>query len=276
MDILDYIYLGRENPQETEAFSPLIPRQLLEELKTGKLMAIGSMLLEYPNGAIVFEPEREKIIIRSIYVDFFDRRNGTGTGLIEKLSELAKKMGDIYSLDMRIPTDCHEGFLSFLESSGFDFTTGSGKEIFVKLSDLEEIKLPPPEMRVCTGKEMDDAVLKGFEIKLKNEGVYMLEGSLVQPPVIRELSAYALEKGQVEAACVIAKENDQLSLAYLYGSGSTALSSVLYASRALILQSFDKDTTVFIDAVTESGAKLASKLLKDNIIMTKKHAVKSL
>jgi hypothetical protein len=28
MDVLDYIYPGKENPQEAEAFSPLIPKAL--------------------------------------------------------------------------------------------------------------------------------------------------------------------------------------------------------------------------------------------------------
>ncbi|NLV86751.1 MAG: GNAT family N-acetyltransferase [Clostridiales bacterium] len=276
MDVLDYIYLGKENPQEAEAFSPLIPRQLLEEVKSGELMAIGSMLLNHPNGALVFEPEGEKIVIRSIYVDAFDRRNGTGTGLIAKLSELAKEMGDIYSLDMRIPADCHDNSLSFLRSSGFDLTISGGNEIFAKLSDLERIDLPAPKMTVYTGEELDETILKSFETRLRKEGLYMLDGSLTEPPVIREISAYALEKGQVAAACVIAKEEKQLSLAYLYGSGGTALSSVLYMSRALALQSFDRDTIVFIDAVTESGSRLASRLLNGDMITTKKHAVKSL
>ena len=145
MNILDYIYLGKENLREAEAFSPLIPRQLLEEVKSGELIAIGSMILNRPNGAIVFEPEGEKIIIRSIYVDAFDRRNGTGSGLIEKLSELAEKMGDIYSLDMRIPADCHDASLSFLRSSGFELTISNGNEIFARLSDLD-----------YTGKAMAD------------------------------------------------------------------------------------------------------------------------
>lgn len=276
MDILDYIYLGKENLREAEAFFPLIPRQLLEEVKSGELMAIGSMILDRPNGAIVFEPDGEKIVIRSIYVDAFDRRNGTGTGLIEKLSELAKKMGDIYSLDMRIPADCHDASLSFLRSSGFELTISNGNEIFARLSDLEKIDLATPEMTVYTGKEMDDAILKGFEIELRKEGLYMLEGSLSDPPVIKELSAYVLEKGQVAAACVMAKDENRLSLAYLYGSGRAALSAVLYTSRALSLRSFDGDTIVFIDAVTESGAKLASRLLDGDMITTKKHAVKSL
>lgn len=275
MDVLDYIYLGKENPQTADAFSAMIPEELLEPVKAGELMAIGSALLGCPNGAIVFEPDGERIVIHSIFVDVFDRRNKTGSSLIEKLCGLAKEMGGIYSLDMRIPPDPEEAFLSFLKHTGFDLNIDKGTEILTTLGEMEKIDLPAPKIPVCTGKELDGAILKSFEARLKSEGIYMLKGGLSQEPVLQELSCYAISQGEVAAACVMAKEK-RLSLAYLYGSGGAALSAVLYTSRALALQSFSRDTKVFIDAVSESGAKLASRLLNGDMISGKIHAVKSL
>lgn len=274
MSILDFVCLGKENAALLDAFAPLIPASLLPRLKSGELLALGSLLADYPNGAAVFETAGERAILHSIFVDEYDRCHGTGSELIAELCTRLKELGGMYSLELRLPLKNDEAFLHFLRKNGFKLYNGEAYEAFVSLAALKELKLPEPKLQTVSGDRLDDAILRRLESELKSKELYLLEGRLSQPPVLRELCRYTIENGAVTAAAIV-RDDGQLSLAFLYGQNSAALTSVLYDAREAVYKKYGGEKILYFDAVSEGGQKLAEKLLGKEKLRAREFALKS-
>ena len=275
MSILDFVCLGRENPEQIEAFAHLIPKELLPELRAGALLGIGSLLGDFPNGAAVFALEGESAQLRSLYVDEYDRRHGVGSELVEELCNKLRELGGVYSLQLRLSQGGDIGVSEFLSKNGFELYEGESSEAYISLAALKTLGLPAPKLETISGEALDESVLRRLEADLKSKDLYFLEGSLSEEPVKRELCRYTVENGAVTAAAIVTGDAP-LSLAYLFGDNAAAIASVLYDARAEVLSRYGEDTLLYLDAVSESGSKLAQRLLGADKLLKKSFARKAI
>ena len=273
MSILEFVCLSRDEPAQIDAFAPLIPQELLPKIKTGELLALGSLLAEYPNGAAVIKTDGDRAHLCSLFVDEYDRRHGTGSELLEELCRILRSLGGIYSLEFRLPNKQNEALMCFLRKNGFGINEEESSETLVTLQELMQLKLPMPKLRTYSGTELDETVLRNLEIQLKARDAYLLEGGLNDPPIKKGLCHYAVENGAISAAAVISDETE-LSLAFLYGENSAAMTSVLYSAREAVFQEYGGDKLLYFNVVSEAGEKLAEKLLGKERLTAKKMAIK--
>lgn len=275
MSILDFACLGKENPQLVEAFAPLIPAELKPKILSGELFAIGSLLADLPNGAVVFSLKDERAELYSIYVDEYDRRHRTGSELLEELEATLKAMGGIYCMELCLPGDCDEGVCQFLSACGFEIISDEASEAIMTLGAIKALELPKPKLATLSGTELSGAVLRNIEAELKARDSYFLEGSLSAPPVMPELCRYTAENGAITAGAVITGE-EPLSLAFLFGDNPAAITSVLYDARAALLEKYPEDGELYINVASEGGTRLAKKLLDENKFLGRRLARKSI
>ncbi|MEG0780658.1 MAG: hypothetical protein RR426_08640, partial [Oscillospiraceae bacterium] len=214
------------------------------------------------------------VILRSLFVDTYGRRQGTGTALLCQLEKLLKQVGGIYSMVLALPGDCDPGSLAFLEKNKFRLSAGEERELTVTVGELAKLNLPTAEADL--GNQVDDRILDAFEGELRANDAYLLPYGLGQPPVRRELSSYARKDGKITGAAIIAEEQGKLSLAYLYGENPVALSAVLATTRGALTAAYDEKTTLYMDLASEQGRKMAGKLFGKEKLSARRIATKSI
>ncbi len=278
MDILDFTLISGDN---LDSFSTLIPTSLRSGIKNGELFAIGSMMFEYPNGAIVSSLDKDTVTILSIYVDVYDRHNGTGTFLVEKLNELVSKVPGIYSIRAVLPPKLEKsGAESFFEAAGFNFSDFGGPEVKFTVASLEDAPLPKSSNdadHCFSGRELGSEALMRFEHSLSADGNYLMKKSLNSPNIIQQVSMYYVENNTVKGCVVLSEEKaEEIIFEFAYATNGAALLPMLLSALGAVKESYSPQTLIRLQAVNETSQKLVEKLVPMASLKYRKLASRSI
>lgn len=274
MDTLDLVQITEDN---LESFAALIPSVLYDGIRRGEYLALGSMILEYPNGAIVASLDADAADILSVYVDMYDRRNKTGSFLIDKLCELSSKVSGIYSLRAALPVDAEQnGITSFFEAEGFQLSDFGGPEAEFTIASLDASPFPdnPPNINRClSGDEVGSEALLRFEHTLASSGDYLMEKSLCDTSINQVVSRYYVENNTVRGCAVFSSDKEgELIFELAYVSGGTELLPLLVSVSRALKENFQPQTKIRLQAVNEASQKITEKLVPGAKLSYKKLA----
>lgn len=258
MEILDCVTL---TPELADAFAPLIPASVLEELRAGRVLGLGSLLDDLPNGAVVFQVEGSAARVLSLYVDQYDRRNGTGRFLMEKLRAVLQKLPGVYSIRVSLPEGASPAFFQAL---GARVETGEGGTVRFPLSALEGSPLfTAPRSSCClSGEQLGQEVLDSYRRSLKAGDMDLYQGSLWDAPVRRDLSRYYVKDGEIRGCAVMTETETGLCLAMLINQGDrTVLATLLGALLRCLTETCPPETEISLEAVTPETRELLERLV---------------
>ncbi len=260
MSILNCVAL---TPEIADEFAPLIPTPVLEELREGRATGLGSLLGGMPNGALVFRLEADAARLLSLYVDEYDRRNGTGRFLMEKLRAILREESGIYSVRAALP-EGDDGAAAFFTALGARVETKEVGVTHFPLAAMEDsplLKVPRSESCVC-GEKLGRERLSYYQRTLKKDGTELIEGSLCEPPVRLDLSQFYLS-GQTIRSCVIMTQTQSgLCLAMMVNQGDKlALPALLSSLLRTLLETCPPETEISLEAVTPEIQRLVARLV---------------
>lgn len=273
MDALDYTLITQDN---LDAFAPLIPVSLCRDLRAGEALAIGSLLLDCPNGVLVFSLEGDRALVRSLYVDQYDRRHGTGTFLVEKLRELLKALPEIYSIRAVLPGDAAQtGTAAFFEAAGFRLTGGESRAARFRLAQLEGSPLLRDLPHPCkSGDALGGDVLANYQRRLMADGEFLMEQDLTSPAVRQDISQYYVRDGAVRGCAVVTGSEGGLALALVCcHEGKEAVFSLLGSALRAAMELCPPETAVHLEAVNPASRAILEKLVPAADLAAKRVAV---
>lgn len=272
MAILDCVTI---TPESADVFAPLIPSLVLKKLCEGEAMGIGSLLGDMPNGALVFRVEGNSAQILSLYVDEYDRGNGTGRFLVEKLRAILRENAGIYSIRAALPEE-DNGAAAFFEALGARLEAKASGVTRFPLSALESSLLPAVPGAVCciSGEKLGQDRLAYYQRSLRKDGMDLMEEDLWEPPVRQDLSQYYL-KGQTIQGCVVMTETERgLCLAMMVNQGDKMVLPALLCSLSRVLQdACPPETEISLEAVTPEMQKLVERLVPGAVRSSRRVAV---
>ena len=214
-------------------------------------------------------------------MDFYDRRNGTGTFLIEKLNELVSKVPGIYSIRAVLPSDAGKsGTEAFFEATGFNFTDLGGPEAEFTLASLEDAPLPRSSQNTeccISGSELGREALQRFERSLSVAGSYLIEKSLNDPTIIQSVSKYYVENKTVRGCVVFSsKTPGEIVFEFAFAQNGGELLPMLLSALGSLKESYTPQTLICLQAVNEASKKLVDKLVPFASLKRRKLATRSI
>jgi hypothetical protein len=274
MDALDYTLITQDN---LDAFAPLIPVSLCRDLRAGEATALGSLLLDCPNGVLVFSLQENHALIRSLYVDQYDRRHGTGTFLVEKLRELLSALPGIYSIRAILPGDADQtGAAAFFEAAGFRLSGVESRAARFRLAQLEDSPLLMRSIPLpCrSGAALGGDVLADYQRRLTADGEFLMDKSLTDPVVRQDLSQYLVRDGAVRGCAVVTEEAGALALALVCcHEGKEAVFSLLSSTLRAAMAQCPPETPVTLETVNPASRSILEKLIPSADLAVKHIAV---
>ena len=255
MEILDCVTI---TPELADNFAPFIPATLLEDLRSGKVWGLGSFLGNIPNGALIFEIEKNAARILSLYVDQYDRRNGTGRFLVKKLRALLRTLPDIYSIRAPLP-DNDTDAAAFFEALDARIEKTESYLASFPLSALKNSPLfsVPKSPHCVPGTKLGRDTLTYFQRVLEKDRAMLIEGNLWEPPVYTDLSWYYVKNRTIQGCVVVSKTQSGLSLAMMVNCGApTVLPLLLGALLGFTAKTFPPETIISLEAAVPETRKL--------------------
>lgn len=269
MGILDYITI---TPELADSFVPLIPPSVLEALRGENALGLGCLLGDIPNGALVFEPEGHTARLLSLYVDQYDRRNGTGRFLVETLRGILKDTPGIYSIRATLPGG-DDAAAAFFTALGARLETLEGGLSRFPLSALESSPLLAAPASPCcvSGETLSQDALIYYQRTLQKSGMDLMRENLWEPPVRRDLSWY-YQKDKAIHGCVVMTETETgLCLAMMVNQGDMKILPVLLGTLLRhLMKTCPPETEIALEAATPETRKVLSRLVP-NAVKTTRH-----
>lgn len=271
MEILDCVHITQEL---VDTFAPLIPEVLREEVRKERAFGLGSMLGDMPNGAVVFRIEGNFARVLSLYVDRYDRRNGTGRFLMGQLRAVLREMPRIYSIRTALPA-AEEGIETFFEQLGARLESADGPIRF-SLSVLEHspLRKAPKSPHCVAGTELNPQLLSHYQRTLVKSGEYLMEQDLTDSAVRQELSRYYLKGNKIQGCAVMTERQDGLTLAMLVNQGGVEVLPLLLGSLVRgVLEHCPPETKISLEAVTPESRTLLERIIPTAERSTRRVAV---
>jgi len=255
MDILNYATI---TPDLVDTFAPLIPPSLLDALRTERVMGLGSTLGDLPNGALIFQIEGHTARILSLYVDQYDRRNGTGRSLMEKLRTILRSIPGIYSIRAALPEGNTDAAM-FFEAMDSRFETAENVTARFTLSALENspLRTLPTSSHCIPGSKLGRKELSYFQHLMEKDGTYLMAGNLWESPVCQDHSWYYIKDKKIQGCVIMTKQQTGLSLSFMVNFGSAlVLPSLLSCLFASVTEAFPPETEITLEATSPETRKL--------------------
>lgn len=275
MNILDCVTITAET---VDRFVPLIPETLAEGLRRETLFGLGSLLGDSPNGALVYQIEERHARILSLYVDEYDRRNGTGLFLIEKLLEVLEKVPGIYTIRATLPEKAEEAE-AFFQAAGARIELQEAGRIRFRLEELGGSALLRSAVseNCIPGSRLGQEDLLHYQRTLEKNGAYLMEGNLWDPPVCRELSWYYKKDGVIRGCVIITQTSTGLCLAMLANQGGPeTVPALLCALARCLVEQLPPSTEISLEPVLPGTRSLAERIAPGAEKTTCKTAVLSI
>lgn len=271
MELLDCVTI---TPELADSFAPLIPPSLLDGLRQETLLGLGSLLGDMPNGALVFQIEDDTSRILSLYVDQYDRRNGTGRFLIEKLRDILRGVPGVYAVRAALPEGAPEA-ATFFGALGARLEMREGIARF-PLSVLEGSPLlTAPKFSHCIpGTKLDRHTLSYYQRTLEKSGDYLMTGDLWEAPARQDLSWYYMKDKTIQGCAVMTETETGLCLAMLVNQGGTDVLPLLLGSLARsLMETCPPETEISLEAVTPEARTLLERIVPTAVKSTRRVAV---
>lgn len=272
MDILDCVTI---TPELVDSFATLIPSSLLDALRAEKVMGLGSMLADMPNGALIFRLEDHSAHILSLYVDQYDRRNGTGRFLIKKLRAVLRAVPGIFSIRAALSEDDADTSM-FFEAMDSRFETAENVTARFTLSALEDSPLRslPTSSHCIPGAKLGREELSYFQHLMEKDGTYLMAGNLWEPPVCQDHSWYYIKDKKIQGCVIMTKQQTGLSLSFMVNFGSAlVLPSLLSSLFASVSEAFPPETEISLEAISPETRKLLDTFIPSAVKSSRRVAV---
>ena len=275
MELLDCVVI---TPEQADNFAPLIPAPVLKELREETALGLGSLLGDVPNGAAVFRVENHAAQILSLYVDRYDRKNGTGRFLMEKLCAALRGVSGVYSVRAPLP-EGDDGAAAFFERLGARLETLEGGEYRFPLSALEKspLRKAPRSPHCLAGDKLDRSILAYFQRDLEKKGDYLMEQNLLDPSVRQDLSWYYVKDTEMLGCAVMRETERGLTLAQLTNDGGIDVLPVLLGTLVRdLLETCPPETEISLEAVVPETRTLLKRIAPTAEKSTRRAAVLAL
>lgn len=259
MELLDAVVI---TPEQADNFAPLIPAALLEEVRNETVLGLGSLLGDVPNGAVIFRMEGDTARVLSLYVDRYDRKNGTGRFLMEKLREVLRAVPGVYSIRTALP-EADTGAAAFFERLGARLETTDGPVRF-PLSALEHspLRKAPQSPHCISGTELNQQLLDYYQRTLTKTGEYLMGQDLAAPAVRQDLSRYYMKGKEIQGCAVMTEQEDGLVLAMLVNQGGMEVLPLLLGSLVRgLLETCPPEMKITLEAVTSESRTLLERII---------------
>lgn len=272
MEILDCVTI---TPEIADSFAPLIPPSVLEALRGENVLGLGCLLGDRPNGALVLEPEEHTARILSLYVDQYDRRNGSGRFLVEKLREVLRHTPGIYSIRAALP-EGNDGAVAFFTALGARLETLAGGISRFPLSALKDSPLLTVPASPCcvSGEELSQDALVYYQRTLQKSGTDLMRENLWEAPVRRDLSWYYQKDKTIQGCTVMTETGTGLCLAMMVNQGDMkVLPALLGTLLRHLMETCPPETEISLEAATPETRKVLARLVPDAVKTTRRVAV---
>lgn len=220
-----------------------------------------------PAAVLLARQEEPRMELQWLFTAPEARGKGYGTALLERLAEIARRMGGVECVTACLPTDSPA--LGFLLSSGFAASTALDVEYRAPVGALQNESLwrrPCQTADIVPLDEISSSMLDAFGQLAEQQGnPAALPLPLKWAQYIPELSFAALGGGRMSAVLLAERDGEHdvsLSALHAVSGGGETVRQLLYAAGTAAIRSCPPETTLHFVAVNPVSRRLAAKLLK--------------